>query len=93
MTQFVLGHVVSTIKIAAEIAKDPEFAQFVMDSLHKRYVNSDWGDTCEEDAKANDYAVTHDERILAVYKMGARTIWIITEWDRSATTILFPEEY
>lgn len=93
MTQFVLGHVVSTIKIAAEIAKDQEFAQFVMDSLYKRYVNGDWGDTCEDDAKANDYAVTHDERILAVYKMGARTIWIITEWDRSATTILFPEEY
>lgn len=93
MARFVLGHVVSTIKIASEIAKDSEFAQFVMDSLYKKYVNCDWGDTCEEDAKANDYAVTHDERILAVYKMGTRTIWIITEWDRSATTILFPEEY
>ena len=93
MTQFILGHVVSTINIASEIAKDSEFAQFVMDSLYKKYVNCDWGDTCEEDAKANDYAVAHDERILAVYKMGTRTIWIITEWDRSATTILFPEEY
>lgn len=41
MAQFVLGHVVSTIKIAAEIAKDSEFAQFVMDSLHKKYVNCD----------------------------------------------------
>lgn len=58
-----------------------------------KYVNCDWGDTCEKDAKSNDYAVNHGERILAVYKMGARTIWIITEWDRSATTILFPEEY
>lgn len=58
-----------------------------------RYVVGDWGDTCEEDAKFNDISVDQGERILAVYKRGDWTIWIITEWDRSCTTILFPEEY
>lgn len=58
----------------------------------------DWGDICEEDKAANDRALEKGERILSSYKVrtpkGAyRVIWIITEWDRSGTTILFPEEY
>lgn len=69
MAQFVLGHVVSTIKIAAEIAKDSEFAQFVMDSLHKKYVNCDWGDTCEEDVNKR-LAVSHDELHFSCVQKG-----------------------
>ena len=53
------------------------------------------GNTCPDDTKMNDEAVKNgDDRILAVYedkKYGK--IWIITEWDRSVTTILFPSEY
>lgn len=88
-----LGHVVTTIKVANKIANDPVFAQFVMDSLYKKYANCDWGNTCKEDSYANNCAIANKERVLAVYKMNDVTIWIITEWDRSVTTILFPEEY
>ena len=52
------------------------------------------GITCEEDAEMNTEAVNNgDDRILAVYKTCKGNIWIITEWDRSVTTILFPSEY
>lgn len=75
--------------------KSCEFAMFVNRSF-ERYIRCDWGDTCAEDQKSNRYAIAHGERILAEYKCPDHPdwrIWIITEWDRSATTILFPDEY
>jgi hypothetical protein len=64
----------------------------VIDCL-KRHVQGDWGDVCEDDAKANDDALKDGDRILSAYAINGTKIWIITEWDRSATTILFPDEY
>jgi hypothetical protein len=59
-----------------------------------RHLNCDWGSIDKEDAKQNDFALNNNERILSVYKITKTiTIWIITEWDRSVTTILLPEEY
>lgn len=72
---------------------DKNFEQFVLKSFAK-YVNGDWGDTCKEDQVLNNNAIFKGERILAVYNYdSSTTIWIITEWDRSVTTILFPYEY
>ena len=74
---------------------DLAFATYVYACLG-RYILCDWGDTCEGDRQLNDDAVKYGERILAEYRNPEHTnwrIWIITEWDRSATTILFPEEY
>lgn len=90
--KFDLGKVMVTIGISDAIIETDNFAQFVNESLC-RYIKQDWGDTCEEDAKQNDEAVENGDRIHAVYKKENWTIWIITEWDRSVTTILFPEEY
>lgn len=92
MSKLELGRVVVTQGISNEMNQSGEFAVFVSTSLG-RYVNADWGDTCEVDAKANDIALISGKRILAVYKRKDKTIWIITEWDRSVTTILFPYEY
>lgn len=81
--------------IADRMDKDIRFAAFVHQSL-ERYILGDWGDTCEEDKQNNDYAVKHGERILAEYcdaQHKAWRIWIITEWNQSVTTILFPDEY
>ena len=91
---FELGQVVCTRGVADRMDLDKEFCKFVNSSFVK-YMKSDWGDTCEEDAILNNDAVKNGERILAVYihKSSDTTIWIITEWDRSATTILFPSEY
>lgn len=60
-----------------------------------RHVTGDWGDVCDQDAESNRNAVEHGERILSVYKLGPKkeTLWLITEHDRSVTTVLLPEEY
>lgn len=65
-----------------------------------RHVSGDWGDLCDEDKKLNDEAINPalppDEqgRVLSAYYLKDGTkIWIVTEWDRSVTTLLKPEEY
>lgn len=59
-----------------------------------RYIYGDWGNVCDEDARANDAAVKNGERILGSYKStDGIKFWIITEADRSYTTILLPEDY
>jgi hypothetical protein len=65
-----------------------------LNSYLVRHANGDWGEVDEHDRKANEYAVKHGLRVLSVYRLctGAR-IWIITEADRSSTTILLPSEY
>lgn len=91
---FKLGQMVATRRVADRMADDEAFAGFVNKSLN-RYMRGDWGETCGEDSKMNDSAVKNgDDRILASYiDSNGCKIWIITEWDRSATTILFPDEY
>lgn len=92
--KFELGKLVATIAVDTLMHSNQRFKDFVMVSLY-RYINCDWGDTCDVDKAANDEALVAGDRILAVYenkKLG-KTIWIITEWDRSVTTILFPEDY
>jgi hypothetical protein len=59
-----------------------------------RHVTGDWGDCCEEDARENDFSVEKGFRIFSVYHTSkGEKIWVITEADRSATTILLPDEY
>lgn len=96
---FELGQLVATAGIAEAMSSCEAFRQFVFGCLG-RYVQGDWGDLEEPDKELNDESVACDERILASYNMPAEIpidyaekIWIITEWDRSATTILFPDEY
>ncbi len=59
-----------------------------------RHVCGDWGDVCEEDRKANDRDLAAGGRLLSVYHTSTGVkFWIITEADRSATTVLLPEDY
>ena len=59
-----------------------------------RHANGDWGDLDENDRKANDHAVKHGLRVLSANTLSSgQKIWVITEADRSMTTILLPEEY
>lgn len=96
MSKFTLGQLVSTRGVADLMGSSPDFQSFVW-ACYERYLKCDWGDPDREDAKQNDEAVkSGEDRILAAYTHPARPewkIWIITEWDRSATTILFPSEY
>ena len=91
--KFELGQVVMTRGIA-DAMESSEIFKTEVNKAFERYVACDWGVTCEEDAAMNDEAIkTSDDRILAVYQTSEGKIYIITEWDRSCTTILFPSEY
>ncbi len=60
----------------------------------RRHQAGDWGEVCDEDRRENELSLLHGFRLLSSYHLGSGTkIWIITEADRSATTILLPEEY
>jgi len=60
----------------------------------QRHLTGDWGDLDREAAAANDNAVRHGLRILSAYHLPNGTkLWIITEADRSVTTLLLPEDY
>ena len=87
---FPLGQLVMTRGVNDLLAEDKAFAKFVTESLN-RHVKGDWGELGDEDKKENELSLI---RLLSSYESGELPkIWIITEADRSATTILFPEEY
>jgi len=52
-----------------------------------------WGELGEEDKKLNDQALEEGSRILSKYTVRGQSVYVITEWDRSATTILRTDEY
>jgi hypothetical protein len=62
--------------------------------LHRHHCG-DWGDgLCAEDKTANEHSLNDGSRLLSCYRIGRDVrIYIITEWDRSATTVMLPEEY
>ena len=60
----------------------------------RRHMSADWGEVSEDDAKENELSLTDGFRLLSAYRTAkGQKIWIITEADRSATTILLPSEY
>jgi hypothetical protein len=77
------------------IADLVEAGQLDILPLLARHVTGDWGDLDPEDKQANDSAVKIGERILSSYCVSPAigNVWIITEWDRSYTTVLLPDEY
>lgn len=59
-----------------------------------RHQSGDWGTVPSEDRRANDWSVRNGGRILSSYPLDEdQRVWIITEADRSVTTILLPDEY
>jgi hypothetical protein len=64
------------------------------DPFLARHVSGDWGDLCEEDRQTNNKALLLGYRILSAYPLDeTEKLWIITESDRSTTTLLLPSEY
>ena len=59
-----------------------------------RHQRGDWGEVGKEDAQANERALKQGERLLSVYRTSAGVrFWVISEWDRSLTTVLLPADY
>ena len=88
--QFSVGSVFATPGVLDALAQnDQEPTEFLI-----RHEYGDWGHVPPEDAAENDFSVGKDLRILSAYRLKDNTkIWLITEADRSATTLLLPEEY
>jgi hypothetical protein len=94
---FQLGQTVATRGVSNSVP-----TSILIDCI-RCHARGDWGDVCEEDAGQNDFAVsaTGEDagRVLSSYPLpaeqcdGETKLWVITEWDRSATTCLFPSEY
>ena len=62
--------------------------------LLQRHIHGDWGDTCQNDRIANERAICNGDRIVSWYQLSGKTrVLIITEADRSATTIMLSDEY
>ena len=93
-----LGQVLFSMSINELIAMDSQFSQFVLNSL-ARHTSFDWGDLCKVDKASNHMALEEGNRLFSSYNIPAgimtehKKVWIITEWNREVTTILFPSEY
>jgi hypothetical protein len=84
-----LGRIVATpgaLELLSEAGEDLRL-------LLARHASGDWGELDEDDRKENERSLKHGWRILSSYPVGGKIIWVITEADRSVTTILLPEEY
>jgi hypothetical protein len=84
-----LGQVVATpgaLKLLSEASED------LFDYL-ARHATGDWGELCTFDRRQNEIALRDGYRVLSSYPVGRERVWVITEADRSVTTILLPEEY
>jgi hypothetical protein len=82
-----LGQVVLTTNAAKRLTP-----REIDDGL-RRHASGDWGDPGPADAAENDLAVRNGGGFLSAYGTGNRRFWIITEADRSVTTVLLPEDY
>lgn len=86
------GTIFATRGVADYAEQSPVF-RAELAAIFARYRLGDWGELCQEDREQNNRAVAFGERVLGSYNTSAGKVWIITEWDRSATTFLFPSEY
>ncbi len=98
MSLFELGDVVMTAEVARMVDEEDDAFVIVLDCL-QRHSEGDWGDRCEEDRRMNDEAIEAErdgeetDRLFSAYETGIGKLYVITEWDRSTTTVLTPEEY
>ena len=82
------GQIVATPLALQAVAPD------VLINLIQRHLTGDWGEVGSEDWTANHRALKEGTRLLSAYRTPDGTrVWVITEWDRSLTTVLLPEEY
>ena len=90
-----LGAVVCTSRIKNQLLKAyGDRAYEAIDFLLACHDSGCWGDLDAEDIKTNEWGIENGGTIMSVYKLNdGPTVWIITEWDRSVTTVLAPEDY
>jgi hypothetical protein len=86
--KFWLGQLVVTENAEAELEHED------VHNCVNRHLSGDWGDLCAEDRDANEHALQFGGRLFSAYHDSkGMKFWIITECDRSATTVLLPDDY
>jgi hypothetical protein len=86
--KFPLGHIVATPNALNHLTPDDIRSGII------RHQAGDWGDLDADDRKENDLALERGTRLLSAYQASNGTkFWIITERDKSSTTVLLPEDY
>ncbi len=85
--RFPLGQLVITREAAGRLTAEEIAAGII------RHARGDWGDLSPADAAENELSLREGFRLLSAYGKGDRRFWIITEADRSATTVLLPDDY
>jgi hypothetical protein len=89
-TRFALGRILATpgaLRAMEEAGENPL-------RLLRPHAHGEFGDLHEDDVRANELAIRQGMRVLSAYVLGTdERVWVITEADRSATTILLPDEY
>ena len=85
--RFPLGQVAITANASLRLSTEE-----VLTAL-RRHACGDWGDLCPEDTLANEEALRDGDRLLSAYGQSGLRFWVITEADRSVTTILLPDDY
>lgn len=86
--RFQLGQVVATHGVMDATTEDERISALT------RHCGGDWGEVCADDKAANDEALASGGRLLSAYLTASGTkFWVITEHDRSVTTLLLPSEY
>lgn len=89
-TKFSLGQIVATPGALEALAQSGQSASVFLN----RHATGDWGEVCPEDAGLNDDALVNGDRLLSAYRTNrSEKLWVITESDRSVTTLLLPSEY
>jgi hypothetical protein len=84
---FTLGQLAVTANASVRLTTEEVLAAL------RRHASGDWGDLRPEDSMANAAALRHGGRLFSAYGQGEHRFWIITEADRSVTTILLPDDY
>ena len=99
MSLFRTGLVMTTPRIMGIMSASREAADAIQKCL-ERHCSGDWGDMCDDDKQLNQDSLDEErekgytcENLFSMYETDYGCIYIITECDRSATTILLPEEY
>ena len=90
---FKTGQVVMTNGIQHMLNTETLVPKLHVDTIMKRHTTGDWGDVDDEDKQTNNDALKHGSRLISSYNVADTKVWIITEADRSVTTILLPSEY
>lgn len=89
-SKFPLGRVVATPGALEALAEAGQLPLLFV----SRHARGDWGELPPEDVRENERALKEGSRLFSSYKTArGEKIWVITEADRSATTLLLPEEY